>query len=122
MRFVVIGALNSVTHYLVFLLLFRWLGSPLLLASAAGYLCGLVNSYLMNRRWTFRVNHRQYAGEFARFLTVNAVSLVVNLLTLKLAVDTARLIPEVAQVLAIGGALLVNFTGNKWWTFRRNRS
>ena len=42
----------------------------------------------------------------------------VNVLTLKVLVAIVGILPEVAQVLAIGASLIVNFVGNKWWTFR----
>ena len=56
--------------------------------------------------------------EFVKFCAVNIVSLGVNLLALQLLVSYAGIIPEIAQIIAIFCSLVVNFSGNKWWTFR----
>ncbi len=57
--------------------------------------------------------------EFIRFIVVNLVSLGVNLLVLQMLVSQANIMPEIAQGVAILGALVVNFSGNKLWTFNR---
>jgi len=116
--FGLIGVLNSLIQYVVFVVLLRALGVPMLAASAVGYGCGLVNSYALNRRWTFRVARGRNRTEFARFCLVNLAALGINLLVLDLLVTARSLRPEVAQVAAIAASLVVNFAGNKWWTFR----
>jgi len=119
--FSLIGVMNTLIQYVVFVLLLRLVDVPLLAASAVGYGCGLVNSYLMNRRWTFRGGGSGSRVEFLRFCSVNAIALGVNLLILQVLVDAAAMSPEIAQVPAVSGSLLVNFAGNKWWTFNARR-
>lgn len=116
-KFGLVGGLNTAIHYVVFLLLLR-LGTPLLLASALGYTVGLLNSFLLNRSWTFRVSGGQRRRQFVCFVVVNLVALGLNLLALELLVSEMHLAPELAQVLAIGASLVVNFIGNRWWVFR----
>lgn len=118
-KFGLIGVLNSVLHYLVFLFLFRIIGMEMVVSSALGYMAGVINSFLMNRRWTF--NHTGFGAgsEFAKFVIVNIVSLGANIFTLELFVSYVGIIPEIAQVIAICCTLVINFSGNKWWTFRR---
>ncbi len=90
----------------------------MMLASGTGYLAGIVNSYFINRAWTFRMDRSRSAGEFARFVIVNVLAMGMNLLALKLLVSRSGMLPEAAQMCAIGASLLVNFAGNKLWTFR----
>ncbi len=120
--FALVGVVNSAIQYSVFLVLFRAVSTPMLLASSIGYLCGVINSYFMNRRWTFKMAHKGHGLEFGRFCVVNGLALAANLLSLKMLVEIGGLAPEIAQVLAIGISVLVNFTGNKWWTFKKERS
>lgn len=119
LRFGLVGGLNTAIQYVVFVVLFRLAGTPMVAASAIGYMAGIVNSYFINRSWTFRMDRTRSTGEFVRFLIVNLLAMGMNLLTLKLLVSRAGLSPEVAQVCAIGSSLAVNFAGNKLWTFRR---
>lgn len=114
-----IGVLNTVIHYVLFLLLFRLFGAPVMVSSALGYLVGMVNSFFLNRHWTFKISGTDMGPEFIRFIVVNLVSLGVNLLVLQMLVSQANIMPEIAQGVAILGALVVNFSGNKLWTFNR---
>ncbi len=117
-KFGLVGVLNTAVQFAVFVVLYRLLHWPMLVASGMGYLAGIVNSYFINRVWTFEVKGKRQTGEFLRFVAVNIVSMGVNLGTLKLLVDWGGLMPELAQVLAIGSSLVVNFAGNRFWTFR----
>ena len=117
--FSLVGVLNTAVHFAVFLVLFRFFGVPMLLASAIGYASGVANSYFMNRRWTFRVAAPPSTVEFLRFALVNLISLAVNLAVLEFLVRVAAIIPEVAQVAAIAASLIVNFAGNKKWALAR---
>ena len=121
MAFCLIGVVNSTIHYVVFLFLFRVLGGPMLPASGLAYGCGLLNSYFMNRHWTFRSVQRRSISEFARFTLVNVVALATNLVGLQVLVDRGGWRPELAQIVAIGASLVINFAGNRWWTFRLGR-
>jgi len=118
LKFGLVGVLNTLVQFVVFILLFRVVHFPMMVSSGLGYAAGILNSYLINRVWTFEVEAKPQAGEFLRFVVVNIVAMGVNLGTLKLLVSGGGLLPELSQVLAIGSSLVVNFVGNKWWTFR----
>jgi len=116
-KFAVVGVLNSAIQYLVFLFLYSFTGTQYLLASIIGYVAGMTNSYILNRRWTFESRNQKLFTELSRFVAVNLVSLGVNLGLLYLLVSTGVMIPQWAQVVAITGSTLVNFVLNKVWTF-----
>lgn len=117
-KFGLVGVLNTLVHYLVFLLLFRLVGVPMMAASAIGYMTGVLNSFFVNRKWTFKVSGDSSGSELVKFFTVNVVSLGVNLAALYVVSTWLGVLPEIAQVMAIFCTLVVNFSGNKWWTFK----
>jgi putative flippase GtrA len=117
-KFLIIGVINTGIHYVAFLFLYRIVGIDYLFASALGYSVGLINSFILNKKLTFKTKGVRTGAEFVKFFCVNMVALLVNLLALKSFVDYASLIPEVAQVCAIAFSTFVNFLGNKCWTFR----
>lgn len=121
-KFGLVGVLNTALHYTVFYILYSFVGLNYLLASAIGYAAGLINSYILNRNWTFKSHDIDRKREFARFAWVNLLSLGVNLAALKAFVAWGGLQPEVAQVLAILFSLVANFVGNRFWTFSSARS
>ena len=118
--FVLIGTVNTAIHYSVFILLFRVFGLPMLMASGIGYCMGVLNSFIMNRKWTFQMPTKANMTEFGRFVLVNLFSLLVNMTALHVLVRYGGLVPEIGQAGAIGASIMVNFTCNKCWTFRQS--
>jgi putative flippase GtrA len=117
-KFSIVGVVNSLVQFIVFLALYRILHLYYLLASGIGYGAGMINSYLLNKHWTFMHRKKRTFGEIARFVIVNAAALAVNLLVLKMFKEAAVVSIETGQVFAIGFSLVVNFLGNRHWTFR----
>jgi len=117
-KFSVIGVFNTGIHYGIFLLLFRVGGVFYLLASTIGYCAGLINSFVLNRSWTFPSTGVRKEIEFAKFVVVNIVALLINVGMLKCFVGYLNIVPEVGQLLAIGFSMTANFLGNKFWSFQ----
>lgn len=117
LKFVSVGLLNTAIHYSIFLLLVNTFGVYYLIASTAGYLAGLINSYCCNRSWTFKYNEKGKVAHYFQFLIVNLVSLAINLIILKIGVVYFHLLPQFAQIGAIAFSMAINFIGNKFWTF-----
>jgi len=117
MKFSMVGLLNTGIHYGVFLLLLKVGELDYLVSSGIGYCFGLVNSYSINRKWTFAAAQPCNKLEFIQFACVNAMSLGLNLLSLKIFVSFLSIIPEIAQIIAIIFSMLVNFFCNKFWIF-----
>lgn len=118
LRFALVGVVNTAVHYVVFMGLLEWLEWHYLLASTTGFIAGVINSYLLNLRWTFAPSGRPMAIEFSRFFVVSTGALLVNLGCMALLVDVVGLYPGLAQIPGILATLLVNFAGNKYWSFR----
>lgn len=118
LKFGLIGLLNTLVHYLTFIILFKLAGIHMLVASSIGYMLGIINSFFLNRKWTFQVKGNNWRVEAFKFFVVNAFSLAINLLLLETLVKYLYLRPELSQILAIAGSLVVNFWGNKMWTFK----
>jgi putative flippase GtrA len=117
-KFGLVGVLNTGIHYATFYVLFAFFGVHYLYASVIGYLAGLINSYFLNRGWTFQAGAKKKSLEFTQFVLVNLIALGVNLAVLELFVGFGGIRPEVAQIFAILFSLTANFLGNKFWTFR----
>jgi len=117
-KFSLVGLLNTVIHFAVFLWLFKYLGVYHLIASAAGFTLAVINSYALNKLWTFKIFGTQVSGEFGRFLLVSLLALGVNLVSMALLVEGFSMYPPLAQLLTIVLTLVVNFSGNKYWAFK----
>lgn len=80
-----IGILITIAGAGVVLLLTALTGNPLL-ANVTGYSCGLILSYVLNSRYTFKSN--KSFGTATKFLASFAVALTTNLVVVYLAVYT----------------------------------
>ena len=116
LRFVAVGVTNTLLSTAVFAALFH-LGVHYLLGSALAFAVGALNSYALNRRWTFR-SHAPRGPELARFFCVQAVGLGVNLAMLAGLVELAGIPHVVAQLLAFPVASLIMFALSRQWAFR----
>jgi putative flippase GtrA len=83
-----------------------------------------INSFIWNRRWTFRIRNKQArARQFAKFVTVNIIGMLLNstittLLVRPFLPEPPRLAFLACQATATALVLFWNFFANKYWTFR----
>ncbi len=119
-KFCAVGVLNTAVQYGVFYGLLHLFKLNYLMASTIGYCAGLTNSYMFNRKWTFGdVNSPNINREFIKFVMVNVAALAINLASLRCSVSILHLRPEIGQIISIPLSTVVNFLGNKFWTFSK---
>src|ERR1700730_314969 len=107
LKFGMIGILNTGVDFAVFTVLTLW-DVPLLIAQCISYACGVLNSFIMNRTWTF-----QRRGQFARHLIkFSLLSLLTLLITYGLIVWFNQYFGWpilISKCIASGISLIVNF-------------
>jgi putative flippase GtrA len=118
LRFGLVGVANTATSYLVIRLLADSLGLPV--ASAAGYVAGVAQSFLFNRFWTFHDTRTagtgRWAGEALRFILVNLVCGGLFTLVNSLATPHIGLLP--ATLAGVAMVTPLGFILNKFIVFR----
>lgn len=116
-KFNIVGIMNTAVDFAVFALLTA-LGLHHMISQVISYSCGIVNSYLWNKLWTFKQKRAFNSAEALKFLIVNILSLGVSLVFLYIFRDRAGLSVLVSKVIATVFSLVVNFAGNKFWVFK----
>lgn len=116
-KFGIVGVLNTLLTFAVYTLLLKVFGVWYLAASAIGFIVGTINSFLINRRWTFR-EHVGDALTPVRWAVVQCCGLGVNEGLLYVFVHQARIDKLVAQALATVVVTVSTFFANRAWTFR----
>jgi putative flippase GtrA len=114
-RFSIVGVLNTLISLSLFKLATD-LGAWDVAASAGAFIVGAINSYTLNRIWTFRAGASS-AGRFARYVVVQLIGLGTNLVVFS--VDTKDLsLPRLAgQAVALVCASGIMFVLNRQWAF-----
>ncbi len=120
--FCLVGVANTAIHMLVLYVLNSILGVNYLVASAIGYVCGMINGYLWSTFLVFK--KKKTTSNAAKFIIVNLIALGVNQLLMYLFVsvlgmeDVLNLGKLPAQALTICFTMILNFVLNKLWTFK----
>ena len=134
LKFAAVGGVNTAVTFAVFNLLATWLGAPAAAANLAGWTAGFVNSYFLNRAWTFADRRGLQTGRvLARFALTNALAFGISelivitgeaVLTSSGLAGTAprTLALNAIELAAIAASLSVNYLLSQHWAFRARRA
>ncbi|MDR3193767.1 MAG: GtrA family protein [Tannerella sp.] len=135
LKYGAVGIGNTLLSLLIIWVMTKYGGCSETLSNLTGYIIGLINSYLLNRRWTFQSN-AGWKKSAVRFFGAFAVCYVLQLLLLLL---LNRYCPEhpplydfftplllwfridpqfYIQMLAMAIYTVTNFIINKFYTFK----
>jgi len=115
-KYGIVGASNTALTLGVYTLAVK-LGVPYLLALLIGYLVGGINSYVLNRRWTFRAGHLAHSSVGTRFAAVQVFAILANEGLLYLFVHDLHVEKILAQAILTVPVLAVTFYVNRVWSF-----
>ncbi|WP_052702986.1 GtrA family protein [Paenibacillus beijingensis] len=117
-KFALTGCLNTVIDYAVFGLLNALLGVNYLLAQTISFACGTINSYLVNRKWTFQRRGGVSAGEALKFLAVNGFTFGISTAVLAILHSGLQWNALAAKAIAVVIATAAGYAANRYWVFR----
>jgi putative flippase GtrA len=117
-KYGVVGASNTAITTVTYSL-GVWIGIPYLVALVVGYIPGTLNSYLLNRHWTFDAGHLSHAHAGTRFAIVQVCAILANLGLLYVLVHKLHVEKIPAQLILTVPVVTVTFFINRTWTFGR---
>lgn len=139
-KFSSVGIFNTVLDYGLFFIFFSLCRLDKNIAQILATGLAMLNSYILNKYWTFQKSGMVKGREVARFITVNLLALLTVLLCLNLFYDVLALYEPVNRLLVMFNAsftlsgesavlfcklmampfsFTVNFLGNRLWVFRK---
>ncbi len=120
-RFVIIGFLNTGLDWAVFFALTSWVpffSQHILIANAISFVVGFTNSYIFNRRWTFKSQDARVGRQLTVFLLINLAGLGISqtiLGTLYVATDSRVL----SKAAAVALTLFWNYFASRKFAFKK---
>jgi putative flippase GtrA len=119
-RFALVGVVNTVVDFTVFVVLTKLVGVAYLIGQIVGYSAGVTNSFIMNRKWTFNkgTSKEKMPKEIIQFIVINLLSLGTTLLLMYILVDHYAISTIIAKIIVIIVGQVVNYTGYKFWVFK----
>jgi putative flippase GtrA len=120
-KFNLVGLLNTALDFVLFSLL-TWFGVFYIWAQCISYVLGTINSYTLNKYWTFTQKGRLEPKQAMRFLVLNLGSLLLSLGMLAFLSDYMGINVLVAKLITTTVTTLFNYAGNKLWVFRTSET
>jgi len=119
LKFSFVGVLNTIITLLTIWVFVSIFSTSHYMANVVGYVFGVLNSYFLNKIWTF--SHKSKTGvTFIKFIGVFGFTYLIQFSVLSLLLNFSKIDPFVCQILAMITYTFLNFVINKKFTFKTN--
>ncbi len=117
-KYGVVGVINTLITAVVIWIMMKLLGCSDVVSNVVGYMAGVLNSFIWNKKWTFKSTEK-WIGSAIRFGVVFGVCYLLQLGLLVFVLDTYLPIdPYYNQLIAMAFYTVINFVMNKFYTFK----
>lgn len=116
MRYVIVGLASNVACYLVYLALVFLALNPKL-AMSITYGVGVLQTFVLNKRWTFQQGAPRDSA-FYRYCSAYGAGYLLNLAVLYVLVDRYGFAHQLVQAAMIVVLAIMLFLAQKFWVFR----
>jgi putative flippase GtrA len=118
LKYGLVGGVGALLDMGVFFLGFHVLSLPYLLANLISSHCGIINNFLMNSFFTFKISDRKLR-RFISYYLIALVGIGLSSILLVLFIGTIKLQPLIAKVAALAIVTSAQFMFNRSVTFKR---
>jgi len=117
-KYGIVGIINTLLTLAIIWLMRSVLGAPLVPANATGYIVGFINSFVLNRSWTFKGKKDDWRKEFIKFLIAFGICYMIQLAFVLLLENQTELKEVYITLLGMVVYTATNFLLNKYFTFK----
>jgi len=120
MMFSFAGIVGTILNLSILYFMTEVFGIYYLISAVFSFFVAMTSNFFMNKILTFREKITLKIGrKYLQFVSVSLVALLVNLTFLFIFTDIFGIYYLISQAMAIGITALINFFGNKIWTFSK---
>jgi putative flippase GtrA len=87
-------------------------------ANIISYIFGLINSFILNRFWTFKACYESMK-QFKRFVILNISCLALSTFTIFIFIDILNWPYKIVWITVMSFIMILNFIINKHWVFKK---
>jgi len=121
-KFAIVGSIGAVINLSILYCLTELFNFYYIFSEIVAFTVAVTNNYILNKLWTFkRKLEEEFILKYFEYVFINLISLALNLCLLFTLVESFEVWYLYAEVVATGGGFLINFCGNKFWTFRNKK-
>ncbi|MBU1019228.1 MAG: GtrA family protein [Patescibacteria group bacterium] len=119
-KFCVVGTISMVVNITTYTICTRYFLIYYVASDVIAYIIALINSYALNRKFTFRSKNKQIGAQFTKYTTVYLVGMGLSAGLLYIFVSKFGLYDMIAKFIVIGIVLIWNFFATKFLIFDRD--
>ncbi|KZL93990.1 GtrA family protein [Clostridium magnum] len=118
-HFLIVGFINTGVDFVTFSILFSFFHIDKLICQVFGYSVGIVNSFIMNKIFTFKEKDIECSIviQSVRFISVNVVSLGISIIALGILNYNLCINVYMSKLIITVIAQGINYFGYKLWVF-----
>ena len=113
-----VGLTNTVVDYLSFFILSQLLTVNIYISQAAAFMIATLNSYLLNRLFTFKVDAPLIGKKLLFFYLLNIFTMFISVLSLYILCNVFHVNEFIAKLPIMPITFLINYFGNRLLIFR----
>lgn len=118
LKFLMVGVMNTAVTFFCYSIL-RFFQIAPITCNAVGYICGVVNSFIWNKKWVFRTKKTNIYREAISFLIVFLLCYFIQFWTFSIMLDRFHINDYIAQLLGMIVYTILNYTLNKLFSFNQ---
>ena len=120
-QFSVVGASGTLINLSIFnaLMFIPFCHQHYLLTNLFSVLIATSSNFYWNNRWTFKnqASHKTMIKKYRQFFTISFSVLALNTIILATCVNQFAINRRIANIIAIGCCMFLNYLGNRLYTF-----
>lgn len=117
-KYGLVGVMNTLITAVVLFTLMNCFGVSYTTSNAAGYIAGFINSFIMNKLWTFKENQLPTIKQFIRFTAVFVFCYFIQRGLLIFLVEELAINKNISQLIGMVFYTLISFILNKLFAFK----
>jgi len=117
-KFGITGVLNTAVDFIVYWGCIKLLKLDVVIAQPIGQGVAIINSYLINKNWTFEKRNNYNKSEIFKFLLVNGGSIAINTLSVYYLYNVLGMNEYLCKIPIAIITIMINYFGNKLFVFK----
>ncbi len=117
LRFIIVGLLSTFINYLFYVFIFK-ITYNILFSSTIGYTSGILNSYLLGKKWVFKSKKKSHFKNISKFLLVYFIGGIFMTIIIKIFYANGYEY-RIAWCFGMVYSIINNFLGSKFFVFNQ---
>lgn len=116
-KFLIVGCINTGITYLCFIIL-RFIGVSPELSNTIGYVVGVINSFIWNKKWVFNTHNTNVLREAFSFFIIFLVCFTLQFIIFRFLIYQMNTNEYLAQLISMIIYTVLNYILNRLFSFK----